>query len=191
MCSPFVCSWRKFASLALLVFSVAACLAQDSPTEQKPVRSISPYARLNVARTAFVRNGGGSDVPFNIVESAILESGRFVLVSKPEQADIIVEITSPEEEGGASKSESKNKTSFTGMGQKPKEEEPKEDKPPATPIVKLVVYDARTKVPLWSAMEQPKGGFKKQTRDDNVIESTQHLIAKLRQRIQPTAPANQ
>lgn len=189
----------KVLPLLALFFASLGSVAQDASTQgQKPAaRPVSPYARLNQARTAFLKNGGGSDVPYNMLESAMLETGRFIIVGQPEKADVIVEITSPDQGNSTPKSDSsKSKTSLTGMGEaltgkKKEESKEEEDKPYVTPIVKLVVYDAKTKIPLWSASEQPKGGVRQKTREDNINDSAQNLITKLRQRIQPAIVSNQ
>jgi hypothetical protein len=164
---------------SLLFFTVmflsAVALAQEKsqPQAEKPV-FVPPSARLAAARTAFVRNTGGSDIPYNVVISALEGWGRFVLVDEPAQADIVIEISSPEEERHSSVS-----GDMTGrMRQSDSRRDLSDD-------IKLAVFDGRTHLALWSASEKAKGALHRKSREDHLVEATGRLVRKFRQRLEP------
>ncbi len=164
----------KRLAAVLVVLSIIA-VGQET---KKPV-AITPSARLAAAKTAFVKNGGGSDIPYDAVLSGMEGWGRFVLVDSPQKADIIVEIASPSEGGGVSLSSSTS----TGSGRR--EEKTTTTRQLSGNTVKLVVYDARNKVPLWSASEQAKSAFRQKAREDNLLQAGQRLVSKFRDRLEP------
>jgi hypothetical protein len=137
---------------------------------------ISPSARLAAAKTAYLKDGGGSDIPFNVIESGLEGWGRFTLVDSPRQADVIIEVESPEEDTGAtvcSSTDDRGHSSTTSS------------RDVSVSIIKLIVYDAHTHLPLWTANERPKGGFKEKTRDDNLVKSAERLVSRFRDRLEP------
>lgn len=164
----------RFA-LVLALLSSTFSFAQQPSSQEPAKRPISPSARLAAAKTAYVKNGGGSDVPFNLIENALEGWPHFVLVDSPEQADVIIEIAAPYSESGTSVSSS------TGDNQKPttKKTEPDVD------VIKLTVFDAKTHLPLWGSSERPKSGFREKTRDDNLIAASEKLLARFRDRMEP------
>lgn len=163
----------------LLMVSFVAAGAQESQPAKKPV-PISPSARLVAAKSAFVKSGGGSDIPLNVINSLLEGWGRFILVDAPEKADIIIEIASPTENNGVSVSSS-TKTSAQGRP----ETSTTSTRQLSVSQIKLVVFDAKNKVALWSATEQPKSAVRQKAREDNLVEAAQNLFAKFRDRIQP------
>lgn len=157
----------------LVLFSITLLLAQ----EQKPAAPtpISPSARLAAAKTAYVKNGGGSEIPYNVIESGIEGWGRFVIVDSPQQADIIIEIQSPEDETGMSVS------STTDDGHS----STKSSRDLTVAIIKVIVYDAKTHLMLWNAEERPKGAFKEKAREDNLVKAAEKLVSRFRDRLEP------
>ena len=62
-------------------------LAQEKPQaapEQKNPAYLSPSARLAAAKTVFMKNNGGSEVPFNVISGGMEGWARFILVDSPE-----------------------------------------------------------------------------------------------------------
>jgi hypothetical protein len=51
--------------------------------------------------------------------------------------------------------------------------------------VRLIVRDAKTKVPLWSASERIKGSLKKVDRENNLVEAAQRLVSKFHDQLEP------
>ncbi len=167
------------ASLLFLtvIFLSAVALAQEKsePRRDKPV-FVPPLARLAAARTAFVKNAGGSDIPYNVVTSALEGWGRFTLVDDPAQADIVIEISSPEEERHSSPS--------GGMAGGMRQPDSRRD---LSDDIKLAVFDARTHLALWSASEKAKGAFHQKSREDHLVEAAGRLVRKFRERMEPPA----
>ncbi len=177
---------RCVASIALLMMLAVAMpgsiAAQEKPAEKpdtapkKPV-FVSPYARLNAAKTAAVRNARGSDIPFNVISSGLEGWGRFNLVDSPSEADIIIEVSSPSDDkdkGGTRVGSGRGQDSSDSIND--------------IEEIRLAVYDAHTRVTLWSASERPKGGFRDRTREDHMVEAASHLLTKFRQRLEPPPP---
>src|SRR4051812_17917350 len=60
--------------------------------------ALSRSQRLGAAKTAFVKKVEGSEIPVNVITNSLEGWGRYTLVSSPEKADLLIEITSPEEQ---------------------------------------------------------------------------------------------
>ncbi len=173
---------RSAVVLICLIAVIASAYAQDQP---KPVPSISPIARLRAAKTAYIKNGGGSDFPFNLFQSTMEGWGRIVLVDAPAKADIVVEVAAPLDDSGISVSSSTTANNQLGTQT---EGSSKSYKQLYVQRIILTVYDARTNVRLWSAIERPKSAMKQSVREENIAAATQSLFTKFKQVIDP-APA--
>ena len=158
-------------ALLILLVSVATLFGQ----EQKPAVPISPSARLAAAKTAYVKNGGGNDIPFNVISNGIDGWGRFVTVDSPDQADIVIEVLSVADPNQVTVDSSDS------LGHKSSKKVNDED----VEVIKLTVYDAKTHLPLWAGNERPKGGFKEKTRDDNLVQAAAKLLTRFRERLEP------
>ena len=176
--------------VALLLLTIAvsiACFAQeqekDKPTDQKPT-FLSPAQRLAAAKNVYVKQSGGSEVPYNVFVGGIEGWGRYMIVDAPEQADIIIDIKSPDDDRSAHLiSDSKTKVK-TGGGVPEASNMSSYDGP-----IRVIVSDAHTHLTLWTATDQPKGGFRARSRDEHIVEAAQRLLAKFRERVEPTTPA--
>ncbi len=164
-------------ALIFLTILLAGAVAQES---KKPV-PVSPSARLTAAKTAFVRNAGGSDIPYHAIFSGIEGWGRFTLVDSAEKADIIIEVSSPTDWGGASISTT---TSVDGRNAKTTTSRDL----PSGDAVKLLVRDARSGIGLWSAREPAKSAFRQKAREDNLLQAAQRLVSKFRDHLEPLPP---
>lgn len=150
-------------------------------SEKKAPVFVPPAVRLKEAKSVFILNAGGSDIPFNVIEGGIEGWGRYMLAESAEKADLIVEVTSPADENGVTV------TSKTTTGTGPAQQSTTSSRELGTGPIKLVVYDARNHVPLWSASEQPKGAFKQKNREDKLVEAAQKLVHAFRERVEPQA----
>jgi predicted Zn-dependent protease len=168
------CMWLP----AVLILGLMA-LAQNPATST--ARPLSPTARLTGARTAYLKNAGGSEVPFNVVSEAVQGWGRYKIVNTPEDADIIIEVASPDGTGGVSVTGTTSTDPKSGLpvGSSGTTREL------SVARITLIVYDSKSKVALWSSSEQPKGGLRGKTRKDSVVLTAQHLAAKFRERVEP------
>ena len=164
----------RFA-IVLLVASLGA-FGQEQKAGAPPV---SPTARLAAAKTAYLRNGGGSEIPYNVIESGIEGWGRFQLVDSAENADVIIEVVAPEDDTGVSVSSSTDASGHTSS---------RSSRELSVAIIKLTVYDAKTHLPLWTGNERPKGAFKEKAREDNLVQAAQRLVSKFRDRLEPIPP---
>ncbi|MGZ4788765.1 MAG: hypothetical protein ACXVZX_09610 [Terriglobales bacterium] len=142
--------------------------------EPKPTPTfISPSARLAAAKTAYVKNVGESEVPYNVIEGGLEGWPHFMLVGSPDKADVVIEIATVEDETGV------NVSSDSG-GKKSRVTHDLN-----VTLIKLTVYDAKTHLPLWTASERPKGAFKDKNREDNLVQASEKLLAKFRDRMEP------
>ena len=172
---------------ALLVVLISGILlAQEKPpasAEQKNSTYVSPAARLAAAKTVFLKNNGGSEIPFNVISGGLEGWGRFLPVDSPEQADIVIEVTSPDDDHSS-------KSSGTHVGAKGRmEDSGSTSRDVYEGPIKMVVSDARTHLTLWAASEQPKGGLRQRARDEHLVEAAQLLVTKFRERLEPPPPA--
>jgi hypothetical protein len=179
--------------VAFFLFAPCSLLAQDKEKDKaadartepanKPVY-VSPSARLAAAKTAVVLNAGGSDVPYNVISNGIEGWGKYRLVDERPKADIVIEVISPEEE--TSSVSTKTRVNSSGRA----EESSSTTRNLSNGAIKLVVSDAKTRIVLWSASEQPKGALRQRAREDHLVEAASRLLAKFRERIEPPAPAS-
>jgi hypothetical protein len=103
-------------------------------------------------------------------------------VNSPDKADLIIEVLAPEESTGSSvstKVSGDNKT-----GEKSSSTSSTRDFA-AIQIIKLTVFDAKTKVALFSATEKPKNAWKEKARTESQIECAQKLLTLFHNRVEP------
>jgi hypothetical protein len=178
---------RYVAPLVVVLLISGILLAQQkpqAPPEQKNPAYVSPSARLAAAKTAFMKNAGGSEIPFNVISGALEGWGRFLLVDSPEQADIVIAVISPDDDH-PSQSGSKTKLGASGRMEEPASASRNDYDGP----IKMVVSDAHTHLTLWAASENPKAGFRQRARDEHFVEAAQRLVTKFRERLEPPPPA--
>jgi hypothetical protein len=169
--------------LILLSASVVTARAQQPTPEAKPAPAAAPPAatrdRLASAKNIFLKSAGGSEIPYNVINSGFEGWGRYVLVDTAEKADIIMEISAPPEDSGSRVSV---KTSAeTGQQEKGYSSSTEISSEP----IKVTVYDAKSKRPLWTATDKPKFAMKQKARENNLVEAAQRLFSKFHDRIEP------
>jgi hypothetical protein len=177
---------NRFAHLALLAaftLVVACCAAQENAlTPAKP--PMSAAARLLQAKTVYVDNVDGNSIGADTITSTLEGWGRYQVIDDPKKADLLIEVTSPDDSGGMSVSSSTSGPTRTG-GVYGESRSSSRDISSGSGRMRLVVRDARTKVTLWAASEQVKGGLKKNARENNLVEAAQKLVSKFHDRVQP------
>jgi hypothetical protein len=176
-------SIRWTALFCLAVVGLAA-FAQEQPPE--PKKYLSPQVRMAAAKNVYLRNAGGSDVPFNVIQAGIESWPRYTIVNSPEKADLIIEVLAPEESTGSAVTSKSSNDSKSGKQAPSASTVPDV---PAIQIIKLTVLDAKTKVALFSATEKPKDAWKEKVRTESRIECAQKLLAVLRNRVEPPETA--
>ena len=176
-------------TLLLLVVTLAfTALSQNesAPPAQQPKQPspLTASGRLVTAKAVFLRNLGGSSIPFDVISSAIEGWGRYTMADSPDKADLIIEVSAPTESGGVTVSSS-TKPSNTHPGQN--EQSTTTSRELSVQQIKMIVRDARSKMPLWSATEQPKFAMKQKAKEDNLVKASQLLVSKFHDRIETVA----
>jgi hypothetical protein len=157
--------------LVLLSATFAFTQEQSTPESKPPDRAlISPLARLKAAKTMYVKNLGATDIPYNVIENGLEAWPRFVIVDSPDQADVILQVEAPDT--------SPQKGNDDGQIGKVKHQV-------QIDTIKLTVLDAHSHLPLWSSVEHPRDSFREKTRDDNLVEASEKLFARLHDRVEP------
>ena len=173
---------RRISLLAVtvLILTIGAGAQEEKKETAKPV--LSPIARLQAAKTAFVKNLDGTPIGAETITTTLEGWGRYTIVNTPEKADLIVEVTSPSEsEGGVSVSSS----SSTGSGKYEQSNRTSRELSSGGGPMRMVVRDAKTTATLFVASEQVKGAMKRNTRENNLVEAAQKLVARFHERVEP------
>ena len=140
---------------------------------------MTPAARLAAAKTAFLKKSGGSEsIPYDVVSDTLQGWGRFTLVEAVEKADVIIEVYTAEDSPTTISTSGRGR----GYGAGPSATASKEV---SISQIRLTVYDAKSKMGLWSSSEHPKGALKKVDRENNEVEAAQHLVEKLHDQLEP------
>jgi hypothetical protein len=179
----FARTFRVIPAICGLILSgvVAAGAQQPQPPNQPATAGAAVhYDRMAAAKTVFLKNVGGDDIPFNVISRNFEGWGRYLLVDSPDQADLIIEIQSPGEgSADTDKNSGQSKTNISGGQQN---QQPK----PAIDVITFTVYD-KNKRPMWIAREQPKFAARQKTEENNLMEAAQKLFARFHDRIEPPA----
>lgn len=167
---------------ALISLAAMPSIAQEqTPAAPSKPTFISPSQRLANAKTVYVKNGGGSTIPFDVISGGFDGWGRFVAVDSPEKADLIVEVTSPEDTKASTTG--KNGISASGMP----EQTVTTTHEIGSDRVKMVVQDAKSHITLWAASQQAKMAMKQRSYNDNLVEAGQKLFTQFHDRVEPPA----
>jgi hypothetical protein len=185
---------RVILSCTLMLGMAAGQDAKPQPKPETAVQSGAPQKtvpiavtrsqRLNAAKSAYVKKVEGSEIPVSVISSALEGWGRYTLVNSPEKADLLIEITSPEEQPSSVTINGSRANPLTGY---PESNSTTTRNISNVPI-RMSVLDAKTRLPLWTATEQPKKAMKQKAREDNLVEAAQALFAKFHQAVEPSTP---
>ncbi|HEX8924781.1 MAG TPA: hypothetical protein VF786_03265 [Terriglobales bacterium] len=129
-----------------------------------------------------VQQGHGNSIPYNIISSAFESWARYTIVDSRQKADLIVEISAPEESTGVSVQ------GTTIPDSQHPETRATTSRSLSSTSVKMMVLDPRTGLPLWSGSENPHGAMKKRAREDNLVQAAQKLFARFRDQMEPQQP---
>ncbi len=179
---------HRAPAIVMLVIASAFLPASAQDTGAKAAQTpaskpvLSPTARLQAAKTAFVKNVDGSDIGYDTVATTLEGWGRYKLVDSPAKADLVIEVESPrDDQGGVSVSSS----SSTATGRYEQSNKSSREVSSGGGPMRPVVRDAKTTVTLFVASEQVKGGMKKNARENNMVDAAQKLVAKFHERVEP------
>src|SRR5262250_2487903 len=110
---------RTVGSVPALVGLILAGLAFARAQQPKPPATSGAavhYDRMAAAKNVFLKNAGGNDIPFNVISRNFESWAHYILVDSPDNADLIIEIRSPDDGSGKKddKDSGGNKTSVYG-----------------------------------------------------------------------------
>lgn len=165
----------------VLIFALTAWCQNAPPPTPKKNPPVMPTSRLAAAKTAFLKNAGGSSIPFNVISTSMEGWGRFTIVNGPENADIILEVTSPTGGSGVSVSSKTDAPSRTGQP----ESSTTTSRELGTGPIRLTVIDGKSKSVLWTGSEQPKFAMRKKGQEDNLVDAAEKLFSKFHDRVEP------
>ncbi len=174
-------------SIALSCTALAATLllsgtARAQAQQAKPKEEKAAPDPLKVAKTIFVKQASGSDIPFNVISSAFEGWGHFTQVDAPEKADLVVGISSPHlmpDMGVASPIRDYPQQRRTADQPVPT------SKSAAPDPVELLVYDAKTKKLLWKASHRPAYAMKQKARETNLVQAAEIVFKKFHDQVEP------
>jgi len=173
---------RRLPLLISAFVLLTAAWAQDTaPPMPKKNPPVTPTTRLAAAKTAFLKNAGGSSIPFDVISTSMEGWGRFSIVNTPDNADIIVEVLSPTGGGSVSVSSTTNAPSRNGQP----ESSTTTSRDIGTGPIKLTVIDGKSKSTLWTGTEQPKSALRKKAQQDNLVSAAEKLFSRFHDRVEP------
>jgi hypothetical protein len=154
----------------------------SAPQKTTPI-AVTRAQRLGAAKTAFIKKVEGSEIPVNVISESLQGWGRYTLVESADKADMVIEISSPEEQPSSVTINGSHTNPLTGY---PEQMSSSSRNISMNPI-KMTVFDAKTRLPLWSSTEQPKRALKQKAREDNLVEAAQALFSRFHQAVEPAA----
>lgn len=122
-----------------------------------------------------------SDIAFETIETDMQGWGRFMVVNAPEKADLIAEVSS-DQGNGVTRTET---SGYASDGRPQSSSGTNRDFSPST--VTLKVYDAKSRLVLWSGTEHAKFALKQKAQENNLVEASQRLFEKFHDKIEPPA----
>ncbi len=176
---------KKLLLFTLALLALALCSVNASGEDKnknKPELAPLPSGIIQ-ARNVFLLNGGGNDpsikdgsgneIAFDTVYSELKSWGRFRIVDSVDAADLVVEVTYGLENQRTRVFSSTNySTGHTQVF----------SRNVADPTLRIMVYDAKTKEPLWSQSIVRKWARFGGNREKNLIKATKTMVERFRKR---------
>lgn len=178
---------KRFGAVVLLLLSAAwPAAAQQEPQDTGKPLAVTPTVRLQAAKSVYLKNGGGSDTPFDVITMSFSEWARWTVVDDPAKADLVVEVTSPDD----GRKKDKEGGGFTASAQGKQVAGHVADEPPASTRsdVLMAVRDAKTKAVLWSGTEKPTSVEKGMSKAEKFAAAGTRLMARFREKVEPNIP---
>src|SRR5512133_3524910 len=154
LCVILVLSWLVMAEQSA---PTTAPVQPEKSAAAEPAKPLSASSRLAAAKTVFVKRAAGADVAYDAIRYGIEGWGRFVMVDKPENSDITIEVSAPDDSSGVTMSSSTSTNNTTGR--------PEQSTSSTRAFsggggpVRMTVYDSKTKMLLFIASEQAKSAL--------------------------------
>ena len=163
------------AVLATMPFG--ACHGQGKNRKDVPPAPL-PEA-IARAKSAFLTNGGGSDLAYDEFFAQMRKWGRFQVAPSPSEAELIIQLRYFVEDKGTRVWSSTN--TYTG-------ETRVHSRQVTDPQLEIDVYDAKTKDLLWSVTDHRRLAVREKNREKETINSADRLVLELQERIEPPPP---
>jgi len=161
------------ASIRLLV-AVMFVLATTAWAQEAARPVVSPKVRMMEARTIFITHSGGR-IPNDIIDEAFRGWGRYRVVGRRADADMVVSIegvlaNSGFEVSGGGPNAARHEVLVNG----------------AVLNIRLFIRDAHDGAVLWAGSELPKGTHKDGgSREDHEVDASLRLFRRFREYIEP------
>jgi hypothetical protein len=172
---------RCFLMHTVLLACFAFASAYSQP--QKPAAD-TVSARLTAAKKVLVTRARGSIIPYDVIKSTLDGWGRFTIVESPDQADLVVQVSTTGDNSLSVSSSSNNLAS--GGGGLDRSGRSSRDVSPSD--ITMTVYDAKSKRVLWIATETAKSAVKEKARENNLVEAAERLTSRFHDRVEPPPP---
>jgi hypothetical protein len=169
-----------FPSSLLLAFFA---LSHAHPQQQKALVNTTSV-RLAKAKNILVVRARGSIIPFDVIKSTLDGWGRFTIVEKAEQADLVVQISTSGGDSSVSMSSSQDLSSDGSRI----EESSHSSRDLSANDITMTVLDAKDKRVLWIANETVKFALKEKVRQNNLVEAAERLAIRFHDRVEPPPP---
>lgn len=150
-------------------------------TEKKPAQIQTPAARLTSARNVYFLRTHGGDIPFDTIRTTIDGWERFTLVTTPEKADLIIDISSSGGENEMRVTSGMSPSMQTGG----MDESTHSSKEFSGTEVTMIVADAKNNRVLWRGTESAKYAVRQTARENNLVEAAEKLAARFHDRLEP------
>ncbi len=159
-----------------IIVAIACLLCPFSrlPGKDRKDIPLAPLPALIInAKKIFIVNGGGSNLAYDTFYSAMKKWGRYELIGSPDNADLVVQLSYGVESGGvlvwtnpATKRANSSEVHY--------------------PKISLVIYDPKSKTPLWSTVDYPRTAVRQKNGEKEIIKSAERVVNQLRTRIDIT-----
>lgn len=159
----------KNTILILLLFAGFAFAKHRKDIPQAPLP-----ATIANAKKVFLTNGGGSNLAYDAFYAGMKQWGKYQIVGSPEEADLIIELKYWTEHDGTAVSSYTN--TYTGRTSIRSSEI-------VDPQLKIMIYDAKSKNSLWSAIDHRQLARREKNREKETIKSAERLVDQLKTRV--------
>jgi hypothetical protein len=162
----------------LIICSHAFAKDKKSPVPPAPLPK-----QIISSKTVFIAKGpgsdpylkGGAELAFDTFYADVKEWGKYRIVSSPEEADLVLELSYSSQQVGTHVWSATN--TYTGSTQV-------YSSPNMDPRVSLNVYDRKTGFVLWSAAEARDAARRQKNREKNLVNAVHEMVTNLRSRVE-------
>lgn len=160
-------------SVALSAILLSSGLASaDNKKKDVPVAPLP--AAIVSAKKIFLSNGGGNNLAYDAFYSKMKEWDKYEIVGSPDEADLIVELSYRVEDKGTRVWSSTNTYNNTTQVHSVQITDPQ---------LILAIYDAKSKISLWSETDHRRLARMEKNREKETINSAQRLVDDLKTRV--------